>query len=177
MDRLHAFTVTALVLLAAGGALAATGPAGNGSADGVKVELSQATQALKLSDSRAGHALVRGKNLAPGARVRGKVTLRVSAPGQISLSARTVRRLVGPRGGVLAKALVIRVTGIGGGTGRWDLFYEGPVRRLKNLVFPRWLPGERHRFRVVVRFPASPLSQDELQGARAKFRLIWRALA
>ena len=175
MDRLHALVGVVVVLLCAAGAIAAVRPGDRAEADEVKVELSKATRTLEISNSRPGRAVIRGRNMAPGQRRRGRVTLGVSAPARVTLRTARIGRVPGPGGWLLADALTIRVTTIGGGTRRWRRFYDGPLTALHGLRFPRWLPGERHRFRIAVRLPPHPYAQDSVQGASADFDLVWSA--
>ena len=164
-----------LVLTAAGLAIAAVGAGERSTAAGPEIELTRASKALTIYNSRRGQAVVEGANLAPGDRRRGRVTVGVASRARMTLAADRVRMKPGPNGGVLADGLTVRISMIGGGSRSYDTLYDGPLSGFGEHRLGRWGPGERYRFRVRVGFPASAASQDSLQGASTGFRLVWRA--
>jgi hypothetical protein len=114
-------------------------------------------------------------NMAPGQVRRGRVVVRAGRRALVTLSVDRIGLTPGPRGGVLADALTLRIKEIGGGTGRYRTRYDGPLTGLSPTALGRWRSSERHRFRVRVAFASEGGSQDSLQGARTGFRLLWRA--
>ena len=95
--------VAALVVLtAAAVAIEAIGAGERSAADGPEVELTRASKALQIHNSRRGQAVVEGTNLAPGDRRRGRVTVGVASRARMTLAADRVRIKPGPEGGVLA---------------------------------------------------------------------------
>jgi hypothetical protein len=168
--------VAALVLLTvAGGAIAAVGAGERSPAAGPEIELTGASKALTIHNSRRGQAVVEGANLVPGDWRRGQVTVGVASSARMTLAADRVRVKPGPNGGVLAEGLVVRIRVIGGGSRSYETVYNGPLTGLGEQALGRWQAHERHRFRVRVSFPSSAGPQDSLQGAGTGFRLVWRA--
>jgi hypothetical protein len=166
----------ALVVLAtAGVAIAALGAGRPSTAGGPEIALARASKQLEIRNSREGEAVVKGANLAPGDRRKGRVTVGVASRARMTLAADRVKTKPGPNGGILADALAVRIKMIGGGSRSYETVYEGPLAGLGRHRLGRWLPRERYRFRVRVSFPRTPGSQDSLQGASTGFRLVWRA--
>ncbi len=164
-----------VVLMAASVAIAAIGARKPSGADGPWIELTRASKALEIHNSRDGRAVVKGTNLAPGDRRRGRITVGVTSRSRVTLAADRIEMNPGPNGGVLADGLAVRIRVIGGGSRSYETLYDGPLTGLGERRLGRWRPSERYRFRVRVSFPSSAGSQDSLQGARTGFRLVWRA--
>lgn len=178
MSRVRAARL--LVLLAVlGGAATAIAAVGDPAAERGRVagpvELRRASPMLKLVNSRRGQAVVSAANMAPGQVRRGRVEVRVGHRARVTLGVDRLGLEPGPAGGRLAEALALRITAIGGGSGRYRTVYDGPLQTLGPLALGRWRARDRYRIRVRVRFAAEPGAQDSLQGGRTAFRLVWRA--
>ena len=168
------FVATAIVLLATGGLIAMAGVRDGARADDLRVELSKATGAIAMSNSHAGRAVVRARNLAPGQSSSGRVRLAVNARAVVSLSATRIRSRPSLGGHGLARALTIRVVRVGETSAR-NHFYQGRLAGLNDVKLGRWEAGEGHHYEIVVRLPSTV--DDSLQGGRARFRLVWHAVA
>jgi hypothetical protein len=131
-------------------------------------------RAVQIKSSHRGHAVLKGEDMAPGDTRKGKVKVSVERRAKVSLRVDKVKKQPGPRGGVLAKAMQLRIKRIGRGPGKRTV-YKGRVKRVGKRKLGTWDGGESHRYRVKVTLPASADSQDSLQGARTGFRMLWRA--
>lgn len=167
--------VAVAVLATAATAIGALDAGSSGRHHRPELELAGSDRALKVDNSRRGRAVLMASNLAPGAVRRGRVSVSVESRAWVTVTADRLGLTRGPNGGLLADALSVRISHIGGGTGRYQLVYQGPLTSLGRHSLGRWRPAENHRFRVRMRFAASPYSQDSLQGARTSFRLLWTA--
>jgi hypothetical protein len=172
MAMIRALTF-AVVLVAAGVAVAAIGDGHSGPETGPPLALKAAHGALKIRSSHRGHAVVKGHDLAPGDKRKGKVKVSVNRDAKVSLRIDAVGKVPGPNGGLLAEALWLKIKRIGARGKRPA--YNGVVKRVRKRSLGYWDRGESRRYRVRVKLPASNESQDSLQGAHTSFRLRWRA--
>jgi hypothetical protein len=169
--------LAAAVLIAAAVAIAAVGVGAPSGAGAPPIELTGATRALSIHTSRPNRAVVKGRNLAPGQSRRGKVTVRINSPARVSLTADRFGQDPGPRGGKLLRALRIRVKRSSVHPGARRTVYQGRLANFGTRKLGRWQPHRRYTYKVRVVFAPSDAAQDSLQGARTRFRFVWRATA
>jgi len=147
----------------------------NPSAEGASLSLSASKTPVRINSTRAGEAVVEGANMAPGDAVKGRVRVGLrNGDADVTLSAAGLGSAPGPNAHALAHALRLRVSRIGGGR---DLtVFEGRPADLDRLELGGdWRAGRDHHFRFAVSLRPTGSSQDNLQGARTSFRLLWRA--
>jgi hypothetical protein len=168
--------LTVLLILGALAALLGAAEGRLGAERGVSPRLAlsgtpDADHALTIHSSGAGRAVVSARDMAPGDRAKGRVTVRVSGGrAHVSLRAGRVEREPGPLGGTLSKVLHIRVLALHGDGAR--TLYSGHPRGLRaNLG--GWRPGTKRAYRIVAHLPRRVGNQ--MQGAATSFRLVWRA--
>lgn len=175
--RCSRVALAAGVMIAAAVAIAAVGVGAPSGAGAPPIELTGATRALTIHTSRPNRAVVKGRNLSPGQSRHGKVTVRVNSPAHVRLTANRFGQDPGPRGGKLVDALRIRVMRSSIDSGERGTVYQGRLSNFGSRKLGRWEPHRRYTFKVRVRFAASEAAQDSLQGARTRFRFVWRATA
>ena len=166
------------MLVGAGFAMATIGqtPAQESGAFASKVLLLSDQGAIRFRDSKAGKAIVRAKAMAPGTSRTGHVRVGITGgDARVQLKRSSLKSPRGPAGGKLASALKITLFKLKGHKAK--PVYKGRLTKLKRVNLGRWSSGKLQRFRVKVRFPNQPGSQNILQGARVKFGLVWRASA
>jgi hypothetical protein len=177
VTRCSRIVLAAGVLIAAAVAIAAVGIGAPSGAGAPPIELTGATRALSIHTSRPDRAVVKGRNLAPGQSRHGKVTVRVNLPARVSLKADRFGQDAGPRGGKLLRALRIRVMRSSADSGTRATVFQGRLSKFGTRQLGRWEPQRRYTYKVRVRFDPSEPAQDSLQGARTRFRFVWRAIA
>jgi hypothetical protein len=171
--QLAARVIAVAILLAATGAAVAAIGGHRDPATGPVLALKAAHGAVKIKSSHQAHAILTGSDMAPGDKRTGKVKVSVDRHARVWLRIDQVDKQPGPQGGVLAKAMWLKVRRMGA-PGKQPA-YNGPLKRVRKRSLGVWDRGESRRYRVRVKFPASESSQDALQGAGTAFRLLWRA--
>ena len=122
---------------------------------------------LHLIGSKRG-AILSGRNLAPGDRVAGSVT--ISNAGRLSGSFTLRGRLRGSR--QLAQHLVLTVREKRRRTTR--LVYSGSLARFRTVRLGRIGPRQARTFRFAVRLRSN--APNHLQGRRATASFTWKAV-
>lgn len=129
--------------------------------------------ALRIESSRHGRAVLRAPALAPGAAVRGAVTIaNRGAAGRLLLAGEHLVEAPGLAGAALGRALRLRVTELGRGASH--TFYSGPLTAMPRLHLGPLAAGASRRFRFIASLPAEPPGGEALMGARISFDYSWR---
>ena len=170
---LLAFAVGAVALAAEGErGGAADAEAGASAPD---VQLLAARGPIGIRNSRAGRAIVKARNMRPGSSRFGTVRVGVSGgSARVRLALHRLSSPVGPHGGVLADSLVVKIRRL---TGHRRLLFMGHPGEMRTLRLGHWRQGRSHRFRLRVRFPGAGLKQNQFEGSRASFALVWSGVA
>jgi hypothetical protein len=156
------FVVTVLLVVALTSAASLYG-----AADGGVKRPRPSHQRLHLVASKRG-AILSGRNLAPGDRVTGSVTIRNEGARSGSFTLRA--NLRGSR--QLAQHLVLTVRERRRRTAR--LVYSGSLARFHLVRLGKIGPRQARTFRFAVRF--RPNAPNRLQGRRATASFTWRAV-
>jgi hypothetical protein len=122
---------------------------------------------LHLVASKRG-AILSGRNLAPGDRVTGAVTIanRGALPGSFTLSG----KVRGSRSMAANLVLTVRERRRRG----LRVVYSGALARFRRVKLGTIRPGQARRFRFTVSFRTS--APNALQGRRATASFTWRAV-
>lgn len=169
-----------LIVVSVAGMRLVDGPS---AAVGPQVLLRDAKGALAIDQSRAGRALVRGRNLRPGQAVRGHAVVENAgdAPARITLSSRHLAGVAGPNGGSLAEVLMLRVrkrTLHNSRRGPRTL-YEGALGEMPPLDLGTWGPGGVHEYTFRVELPdtgrpsTATSGDNAYQGSSAEVGFVW----
>ncbi len=131
-----------------------------------------------IVNSKAGEYIVRGKNLAPGQKVRGQVRIKNKGKGAGVLYVR-LRRPVdtpGPWRGELSQKLVLTIRRIDG-NGSLHTVWKGHLAAMGRVRLAVLRPGAVRRYRFIVSFQMRPpargyavANQYQLSRFRTAFR-------
>ncbi len=171
-------SVALLTLVGAGCAVAAIGQesALQSGPSASKVLLLADQGPIRFKISKAGRAVIRAKSMSPGESRSGHVRVGITgADARVQLKRSKLESPRGPFGGKLAPVLKVTIKQVKGPSAK--KVYKGSLKKLTRVNLGHWSPGELKRFKVKVKFPDLATGQDTLQGAKAKFGLVWRASA
>ncbi|HYU61288.1 MAG TPA: hypothetical protein VEK39_11050 [Solirubrobacterales bacterium] len=140
---------------------------------------------VRIDNSRAGRALVKGPNLRPGEAVRGGAVIENtgSATVEVSLWSTDLDRAPSSEGGDLVDVLQLRVrerTPHNPRRGPRTL-YEGGLAEMPPIELGKWRPGRLHEYTFRVQFPDSGPAEslttgdNVYQGASADLTFMWTA--
>jgi spore coat-associated protein N len=162
----------AMALAALGIAVAAPGDGG----ERARVELLAASGAVRIANSREGHAVFNAAGMRPGEGVSG--TVRIGNDGDVrgrfSVRPAGLRDVPGPGGGTLSghvQMVLFDVTDVQ----RPLTVYAGPVAAFGAVAVGDIAPGAHRDFLVAATLPAS--GDNRLQGAGMSLGFEWRAAA
>jgi hypothetical protein len=143
-----------------------------------------ATGAIRLSNSRAGQAIVSSGALVPGTSTTGTISIGNDgkASAGVSLARGVVTDRPGPHGGRLSDALDLRVEELAA-TGAPALVYVGRLAGLPDVSLGSFSPGSARTYRFTVTMPdggvpSSPTTGDNAyQGSSVSVDYRWIGLA
>lgn len=146
------------------------------------VLLRDARGAMWIENSRAGRAIVRGRNLRPGQPVRGSVVIanEGSVAATVALWTRQLRS-DGPQSRSFADVLSLRVRARTPRNPRHGprTLYEGSLAEMPKLGLGEWRAGRTREYTFKVKLadggvPTSPGAGDNAyQGAKAQLTFVW----
>jgi hypothetical protein len=141
--------------------------------------LGLASKQLHIAQTRANEALIRLPNAKPGQVARGSTRLTMSGSrGAVTVSATNLADTPGVNGGKLiaGKRLWIAVSCTRGPCPGTGVAYQGPLSGMGSRSLGVWPAGMSRTYtvRVWIRRTAG---DNVVQGARARFGLLWTAVA
>lgn len=133
-----------------------------------------------IVNSRAGEYIVRGRNLAPGQKVRGEVRVRNRGKGVGILYVRPRRPVdvPGPWGGELSQKLVLTIRRVDR-NGDAHTVWRGHLAAMGRVRLGVMKPGAVRRYRFVVSFQMRPPARgyvvaDQYQLSRFRTAFRWQ---
>jgi hypothetical protein len=143
---------------------------------GPQLHLADASGALEISNSEAGHAILRGEGLRPGEAAVGSVTLTNSGGlgASLALAAGLEGETAGAGGGRLWDALDVIVSDVTAPQAPFAI-YQGRLAGLDRLTLGGLAPTQRRSYRFAVSLPRG--AGNAYQGARLSLGLAWSAQA
>jgi hypothetical protein len=134
---------------------------------------SEASGALRISDSRGGGAILRASALGPGHEVIGVLTIEnLGAPAYLTLSRRQLTEALGPGGASLAAALRLRIRDLRDGP--HPIVYRGGLIAMPALQLGLLESGAERRYRFAASLPEPGFVDNALMGAQVSFDYRWR---
>lgn len=151
--------------------LAVAAPGGDAAA---RFELSAASGAVHIANSRAGQAVFSATGARPGQTVGGTVTIGNDgdARGKFALAVTGVTENAGPHGGLLSERLRLVVVDVTDADDP-DPVYEGDAADLGEVGLGKLDPGEERDYSVLATLPGT--ADNRYQGASLSLGLEWRA--
>lgn len=133
-----------------------------------------------IVNSKAGDAIVKGRNLAPGQRVRGQVRIKNKGQGAGVLYVRLRRPIdqPGPWGGELSQNLLLTIRRIDRG-GSLHTVWKGHLGAMGKVKLAVLRPGAVRRYRFVVQFRVRPPARgyfvaNRFQLSRFTTAFVWQ---
>jgi hypothetical protein len=170
-----------LVLALAAIGLAVAAP-GSGAAP--RAELSAASGAVRIANSRAGQALFSAGGARPGETSSGTVTIGNDGdvPGRFALARTGLSESAGAHGGLLSQQLRVVVLDVTDPSDP-ELVFDEEADKLGNLPLGIFEPGEERTYRVQATLPdgglpaSATVGDNRFQGATLSLGLQWQATA
>ena len=142
-----------------------------------KLELTSASGAVSIANSREGQAILQARPMLPGQVTTGTVQLSNTGDGAetMTLDAGDPVDQPGPGGGHLSQRLLLRIDDISSGSAH--TVYNGSLSGLHGADLGTWSKDESRTYRFVVTFPDGGANgaDNAYQGSAATIGFTWTA--